>query len=147
MAAQMDNGSDDSPKQVFDGIKFTIFRRRIGQIALAVVLAEACIRFISSLVWYLIIPAIANLLETHTDSVLFKNRRSLPWEQLIGNTLEFVTVIVFVYYANRWIYRLSQPKKSIEEQRANDEELLVPRMLSAESSAPTTTERDGRSNN
>jgi len=39
---------DDSPREFLDGLKLTIFRRRIGQIALAVVLAEACIRYLNS---------------------------------------------------------------------------------------------------
>jgi len=136
----MDYARDDSPKQVFDGIKFTIFRRRIGQIALAVVLAEACIRYISSLVWYLIIPAIANILDTHAESVLFSTRRHFPWEQLIGNTLEFATVIVFVYYANRWIYGLSRPRHSLEQEK--DEEPPVPDLPITDASAATTTEGD-----
>jgi len=125
----------ESPGELIDGIKFTIFRRRIGQIALAVILAESCIRYLSALVWYLIIPIISNVLATHTESVLFSTRRNFPWEMLIGNTIEFATAIIFVFYANRWIYRLSKPpqrnEEHSEEQMGLDEEALVPRLLSA----------------
>jgi large-conductance mechanosensitive channel len=107
----MDPRMDESPRQFLDGLKLTIFRRRIGQIALAVVLAEACIRYLSALVWYLIIPVISNLLENHTESVIFANRRSFPWEQLAGSTIEFATVLIFVYFVNRWIYNLSRPRR------------------------------------
>ena len=47
---------DDNPRQFIDELKVAIFRRRIGQIALAVVLAEECIRFLSAIVWYVIRP-------------------------------------------------------------------------------------------
>jgi hypothetical protein len=106
----MDPGTADSPRQFIDGLKLTIFRRRIGQIALAVILAESCIRYLDALVWLLVIPAISNVLESHTESVLFKNRRTFPWEQLAGNTIEFASALVFVYFANRWIYGLNQPR-------------------------------------
>jgi hypothetical protein len=106
----MDPGTADSPRQLIDGLKLTIFRRRIGQIALAVILAESCIRYLNALVWFLVIPVISNALESHTESVLFKNRRSFPWEQLTGNTIEFASALVFVYFANRWIYGLNQPR-------------------------------------
>jgi hypothetical protein len=106
----MDPGMD-SPRQFLDGLKLTIFRRRIGQIALAVILAESCIRYLNALVWFLVIPIISNVLESHTESVLFKNRRTFPWEQLTGNTIEFASALVFVYFANRWIYGLSRPRR------------------------------------
>ena len=60
---------------------------------------------------YLVIPIISNMLENHTESVLFKNRRTFPWEQLIGNSLDFAAALVFVYFANRWIYSLGRPRR------------------------------------
>jgi large-conductance mechanosensitive channel len=114
---------DESPRQFLDGLKLTIFRRRIGQIALAVVLAEACIRYLSALVWYLIIPLIANLLENHSESVIFASRRSFPLEQLAGSTIEFATVLVFVYFVNRWIYNLSRPRRA---ELLTDDEAALP---------------------
>jgi large-conductance mechanosensitive channel len=109
-AHPMEPGTDDSPREFLDGLKLTIFRRRIGQIALAVVLAEACIRYLNSLVWYLVIPIISNVLANHTESVLLENRRKFPLEQLAGNTLDFAAALIFVYFANRWIYNLSRPR-------------------------------------
>jgi large-conductance mechanosensitive channel len=91
-----------------------ILRKRVGQIALAVVLAEACIRFLNSLIWFLVVPGIAWLLQGHTESVLFRDRLVVPWEQLFGSFLEFILAIIFVFYANRWI-RGSLPKpRSVE---------------------------------
>jgi large-conductance mechanosensitive channel len=114
-AHPMEPGMDDSPTEFLDGLKLTIFRRRIGQIALAVVLAESCIRYLNSLVWYLVIPIISNVLANHTESVLLENRRKFPWEQLAGNTLDFAAALIFVYFANRWIYNLSRPRPSEPE--------------------------------
>ena len=119
----MDPGAGDSPRQFVDGLKLTIFRRRIGQIALAVILAESCIRYLNALVWFLVIPAISNVLESHTESVLFKNRRTFPWEQLTGNTLEFASALAFVYFANRWIYGLSQTRR---DEPVTDAEAILP---------------------
>jgi|HubBroStandDraft_2_1064218.scaffolds.fasta_scaffold702319_2 hypothetical protein len=119
----MDPGTADSPSQFIDGLKLTIFRRRIGQIALAVILAESCIRYLNALVWFLVIPAISNVLESHTESVLFKNRRTFPWEQLTGNTIEFISALVFVYFANRWIYGLNQPR---HDEPVTDAEAISP---------------------
>ena len=104
----------DSPRQFLDGLRSTIFRRRIGQIALAVVLAQACIRFLNAIVWYFIIPAISNALEGHTESVLFKDRRIFAWEPLIGNLIDFAVALAFVYFANRWIMNSSQRQTGAE---------------------------------
>jgi large-conductance mechanosensitive channel len=134
----MDPGAD-SPKQFLDGLKLTIFRRRIGQIALAVILAESCIRYLNALVWFLIIPLISNVLETHTESVLFKNRRTLPlpWEQLIGNTIEFASALVFVYFANRWIYGLSRPRR---DEPVTDAEAISSAVTSEDDPDPSLTQ-------
>jgi len=138
---------DDNPRQFIDELKFAIVRRRVGQIALAVVLAEECIRFLSALVWYLIIPTISNILEGHSDSVMFQSQqhRSLPWIQLLGATLEFVVAVIFVFYVNRWLYGRNRPRTRDEVQelppdQPNEEqssernieyEPIVPRLFSA----------------
>ena len=127
---------DDSPREFLDGLKLTIFRRRIGQIALAVVLAEACIRYLNSLVWYLIVPIISNVLANHTESVLLENRRKFPWEQLAGNTLDFVAALIFVYFANRWIYNLSRPQPSQSE---TDDAVIAPAAMMGSDEDPTTS--------
>jgi large-conductance mechanosensitive channel len=106
--------ADGSPAQFIDELKGAIIRRRIGQIALAVVLAEACIRYLNSLVWYLIVPLIANIVQGRTESVLFRAPRTFPWQQLTGSTLEFIVAIVFVFYVNRWIHGLSRPRSEEE---------------------------------
>ena len=94
---------DDSPREFAREFWSGILRRRVGQIALAVVLAEACIRFLNSLIWYLVVPFLAWLLRGHTESVLFSDRLVFPWQQLFGSFLEFILAVVFVFYVNRWI--------------------------------------------
>jgi large-conductance mechanosensitive channel len=103
---------DDSPKEFAHELRSAILKKRVGQIALAVVLAEACIRFLSALIWFLIVPFVAWPLRGHTESVLFANKLVFPWEQLFGSLLEFILAIVFVFYVNRWIQG-SLPKPTI----------------------------------
>jgi hypothetical protein len=43
---------DDTPKSLLGELRFSILKKLVGQTALAVVLAEAFVRFISSLIWY-----------------------------------------------------------------------------------------------
>ena len=95
-------------------LRSAILKKRVGQIALAVVLAEACIRFLNSLIWFLVVPIIAWWLRGRTESVLFRDRLVFPWEQLFGSLLEFLLAIIFVFYVNRWI-RGSLPKPSTPE--------------------------------
>src|SRR5690349_19997102 len=79
--------SDESPKQFLEELKQSIFRRRIGQIALAIVLAEAIIRYLNALTWNVVSPIISNGLKGHTESVLFPGQRTFPWDRLAGSTL------------------------------------------------------------
>jgi large-conductance mechanosensitive channel len=124
--------SDESPKKLLEELKHSIFRRRIGQIALAIVLAEASIRYLNALIWYLVIPVLSNGLKGHTESVLFGSERTFPWDRLAGSTLEIIAAILFVFYANRWMYGLNRPRK-IEEIEGNDssESTIVPQTESA----------------
>jgi len=83
----------------------------VGQIALAVVLAEAAWRLVSSLTWYLIIPLIGRGLRGNTESVLFEKAatKPLPWESLFGSLLEFGLVVILAFYLNRWVQRKPTP--------------------------------------
>ena len=104
---------DDTPKGLLGELRTTILRKRVGQIALAVVLAEAIWRLVSALTWYLIIPLIGRLLHGQTESVLFEAARSSPmrWDTIFGSLLEFVLVVIVVIFLNRWIQRKpSHPK-------------------------------------
>jgi large-conductance mechanosensitive channel len=124
---------DDSPRQFIDELRFAIVRRRVGQIALAVVLAEECIRYLSAMVWYLIIPIVAKVLESHTESLLFQSQsqRPFPWIQLFGSTLEFVAAIIFVFYVNRWLYGRNRPRP-----RPTEEEIRAEQMIKERGSEP-----------
>jgi large-conductance mechanosensitive channel len=94
---------DDSPKEFGHEFKSAILKKRVGQIALAVVLAESCIRFLYALTWFLVVPTISSLVAGHSESVLFRTNTVFPWQQLFGSCLEFALAIIFVFYVNRWI--------------------------------------------
>lgn len=102
---------DDTPRAFLEELRSSLLRRRVGQIALAVVLAEAAWRLVSSLTWYLIIPLIGRALRGNTESVLFSGStvRPLPWENLSGSILEFGLVLILVFYLNRWVQRKPAP--------------------------------------
>jgi large-conductance mechanosensitive channel len=102
---------DDTPKAFFEELRSSLLRKRVGQIALAVVLAEAAWRLVSSLTWYLIIPLIGRMLRGNTESVLLgrASTNPLPWENLFGSLLEFGLVVILVFYLNRWVQRKPTP--------------------------------------
>lgn len=115
--------NDDTPQGLLGELRASILRKRVGQIALAVVLAEAVWRLVSALTWYLIIPIIGKFLHGQTESVLFQAARSSPirWDTVFGSLLEFVLVIIVVVFLNRWIQR--RPGRQQEQQPAEDEAL------------------------
>jgi hypothetical protein len=79
----------------------------VGQIALAVVLAQAVWRLVNAVTWYLLIPLIGRSLQGNTESVFFKGSalRPLPWENLLGMLLEFRLLVILVFYLNRRVQR------------------------------------------
>jgi large-conductance mechanosensitive channel len=98
---------DDTPGGLVEEFRAALLRKRVGQIALAVVLAQAAWRFINSLVWYCIIPAVGKTFQGHTESVLFETatHNPFPWKPLFGAALEFTLTLILVFYLNRWIHR------------------------------------------
>ena len=102
---------DDTPKEFLGELRSSLLKKRVGQIALAVVLAQAVWRLVSALTWYLIIPLIGRLLRGNTESVLFSGTttRPFPWESLFGSLLEFSLVVILVFYLNRWVQRRPTP--------------------------------------
>jgi large-conductance mechanosensitive channel len=102
---------DDSPKAFLEELRTSLLRKRVGQIALAVVLAQAAWRLVTALTWYLIIPVIGKTLRGNTESVLLGGATAnpFPWENLFGSLLEFGLVVILVFYLNRWIRRREKP--------------------------------------
>jgi large-conductance mechanosensitive channel len=102
---------DDTPKAFLEELRSSLLKRTVGQIALAVVLAEAFWRLVTSLTWYLIIPGIGKALRGNTESVFFKNSSAypFPWEKLFGSLLEFGLVVILMFYLNRWVQRKPAP--------------------------------------
>jgi large-conductance mechanosensitive channel len=98
---------DDTPGQFVQELRSSLLKKRAGQIALAVILAEACLRFLNALTWFLVVPIIATVLKGHTESVLFETqtRAPFPWQPLFGSVLDFAIALIFVFYLNRWIHR------------------------------------------
>ena len=123
---------DDTPRHFLEEFRVSIFKKRVGQIALAIVLAEAVWRLIRGLTWYLIMPVIARILNGNTESVLLKNYGTNPiqWDTLGGYLLEFVFTVIVVFYLNRWIHRKPQAaENSPEEDAALVGERAVPSLL------------------
>jgi large-conductance mechanosensitive channel len=128
---------DDTPGHFVQELRSSLLKKRAGQIALAVILAEACLRFLNALTWYLVVPTIAGLLKGHTESVLFETqtRAPFPWQPLLGSVLDFAIALIFVFYLNRWIHgssaedgmplvgtdRLSQPEPETRPVRSEPE--------------------------
>jgi large-conductance mechanosensitive channel len=127
---------DDTPKAFLEELRSSVLKKRVGQIALAVVLAEAAWRLVSSLTWYLIIPIIGKALWGHTESVLFEKATThpIPWENLFGSLLEFVLTLIVVFYLNRWIQRKPAP---VPETYAEMEYESAGQAVTAESSGPS----------
>jgi large-conductance mechanosensitive channel len=117
---------DDTPRHFVEELKSSIFKKRVGQIALAVVLAEACLRFLNAVTWFLVVPAVGNVLNGHTESVLFDTKQPFPVQQLFGSLLDFGLAIIFVFYVNRWVN-----KKPLD---SDSRALTEPATSSAESS-------------
>ena len=132
---------DDTPGHFVQELRSSLLRKRAGQIALAVILAQASLRFLNALTWYLIVPTVGKVLEGHTESVLFQTRTPFPWQPLFGSMLDFAVALIFVFYLNRWIHRapaedgirvtapdqLSEPAPEIvplQAQRETPEEVL-----------------------
>jgi large-conductance mechanosensitive channel len=111
---------DDTPKGLLGELRTTILRKRVGQIALAVVLAEAIWRLVSALTWYLIIPLIGRFLHGQTESVLLEAESSKPirWDTIFGSALEFVLVVIVVIFLNRWIQR--KPSRPDDDDLTDD---------------------------
>jgi hypothetical protein len=63
---------DDTPKAFLEEIRTSILRKRVGQIALAVVIAQAIWRLVNALTWYLLVPTAARMLDGNTESGAFQ---------------------------------------------------------------------------
>lgn len=101
---------DDTPNAFLQDLRSSLLKRRVGQIAIAVVLAQAVWRLVNALTWYLIIPLIESL-RRNTESVLFAGStgRPFPWENLFGSLLEFGLTVILMFYLNRWVQRRETP--------------------------------------
>lgn len=86
---------DDTPRNFVHELRSSLLKKRAGQIALAVILAEACLRFLNALTWFLIVPTLGMRVNGHTESVLFESRRPFPWQQLLGAGLDFAVALIF----------------------------------------------------
>jgi large-conductance mechanosensitive channel len=112
---------DDTPKAFVEELRSSLLKKRVGQIALAVVLAQAVWRLINALTWDLIVPLIGKWLNGNTESVLFSSdsSRPLPWENLFGSLLEFVLLVIVVFYLNRWVQRKPSPATTLDVDEEN----------------------------
>jgi large-conductance mechanosensitive channel len=133
---------DDTPKAFLEEFRTSVLKKRVGQIALAVVLAEAVWRLVNSLTWYLIIPLIGRAFQGHAESVMFESatRHPMPLENLFGSMLEFLLTVITVFYLNRWIHR--KPREATVEDIGTEYSLVgdSPALIESE----TRTDREQR---
>ena len=103
---------DESPKAFLEELRSGILKKRVGQIALAVVLAQAVWRLMNAFTWYVLVPIIAKAISGRTESVLFEGAARVPfqWESIIGSLLEFTLTVILVFYLNRWIKKPIGPE-------------------------------------
>ena len=118
---------DDTPKGLLGELRTTVLKKRVGQIALAVVLAEAVLQLITALTWYLIIPVLGRLLHGQSESVLLKASAEAPirWENLFGSLLVFLLAVIVVLYLNRWIQRKPKLAEIAADTGTDDDKPLV----------------------
>lgn len=118
---------DDTPRGLVQELRTSLLKKRVGQIALAVLLAEAALQLITTLTWYLIIPLLGKLLHGQTESVLFEKSAESPirWETLFGSVLVFVLTVIVVLYLNRWIQRRPVASKILDSDSLASEESKV----------------------
>lgn len=109
---------DETPKGLLREFRASVLKKRVGQIALAVLLAQAALQLITTVTWYLIIPVMAKFLRGQTESVLFEKSADSPirWDTLFGSVLIFLLVLILVLYLNRWIQRRSRPADLADEE-------------------------------
>ena len=110
---------DDTPRAFIEEFRSSILKKRIGQIAIAVVLAQAVWRLVNAFTWFLIMPLIGRFVQGETESVLLPNSsgRPIAWESLFGSILEFLLTIIVAFYANRWIHRKSHSTEDNVERK------------------------------
>jgi large-conductance mechanosensitive channel len=109
---------DETPKGLLREFRASVLKKRVGQIALAVLMAQAALQLITTVTWYLIIPVLAKFLRGQTESVLFEKSADSPirWDTLFGSVLIFLLVLILVLYLNRWIQRRSKPADLLDEE-------------------------------
>ena len=108
---------DDTPKDFIEEFRAAILKKRVGQIAIAVVLAQAVWRLLNAFTWYLIMPIIARFLQGQTESALLPRSSGTPilWENFFGSLLEFLLTVIVAFYANRWIHAKPRHPENIVE--------------------------------
>lgn len=98
---------DDTPKAFIEELRSAVLRKRVGQIALAVVLAQAIWRLLNSFTWFLLMPIVRRFLEGQNPSVLSGSAGLISWDKVLGSVMEFLLTVVVIFYLNRWIHRRS----------------------------------------
>ena len=100
---------DDTPQAFLEEFRSAILKKRAGQIALAMILALAVWRLVYTIVYSLIVPVLVTVLFRHSESVLFDSRAyPIGYVQIFGGILEFLSMIIVVFYLNRWIHKRPQ---------------------------------------
>lgn len=90
--------------------------RAIVALAAAFVLAEAVVRFIYGVSFYLVLPFFLKLLQSHTNFVASKLDFEYRIEMLAGSIVEFILAMTAAYCLSRWAHH-DEPQTREEEQK------------------------------
>lgn len=94
---------NDTPRDLVAEFRRSVLKRRIGWIVIAIILAQAILRLVGGVTYYLIVPVLGRMFGGNSNSVLFKDPSNpLPFPQLFGTLLEFGLTIIVVFYLNLW---------------------------------------------
>ena len=125
------NDPHDTPRHLLTELQSSLARTNIGRIALAVVLAQAVLGFIRTVVWNLLMPIVASFLHHQSESVLFEQYRETPirWDYLFNSLLQLTLAVIFVLFVNRWVRArpsaLSAKGDEASEERTPEEQSAI----------------------
>ncbi len=129
---------DATPQGFLKELTSAVWYRRAGQIALAVVLAQAALRLISGFVAYLLVPFVAGFVNSNSESVMFASKPPYRWDPFAYLVLDFIVALIIFFYVGRAL----QPNNVVEKR---SDEASTPEGEQTHDAEPETsiTEGDG----
>lgn len=114
--------ADETPNGFLREFRLSVIKRRIGWIAIAIILAQAVLRLSAGITYNLLIPAIAKFFGGNSSSVLYGVASNpFPFAALFGTVLEFLLTMVIVFYLNLWALGRPLPKPGYYAKKTDEE--------------------------